>query len=96
MSNWLIWDTWRLEYESFKYSGWNAKQKKKIDTIIFEYKQALKSKIWKPVDDEIWTLEIMKEYWLSYKTITEETPFDIYELMKQKLIVERNQAKKKK
>lgn len=35
----------------------------------------------------------MQEYKLSYKVITEETPKEIYELMKQKLIADRQKKK---
>jgi len=57
---------------------------------MFNYRLALKSKMWKKVHEEIWILELMKEYKLSYKELIEETPCDVYDLMKQKLIAERN------
>ena len=77
------------------YFEHEAKEKKNWE-IIFQYRRALKSKVWLAVDEKIWILEIMKEYWLSYSQIVDETPEEIYDLMKAKLIEEREFLKKQK
>lgn len=46
------------------------------------------------VDESIWILELMKEYWQPYDYFAKEIDSDIYELMKWKLISERKVQKK--
>lgn len=56
---------------------------------MFEYKTALKSKMWKSVDSRILTLELMKEYpGLSYEYFTEIIPDDIRDMMIIKMNIE--------
>jgi len=80
---------WGMGGDYICYNRKSSRSKKKVKQIIFDYKQALKSKVWKKVDEEIWILEIMKEYSLSYNELMNETPIEVYELMKQKMIAER-------
>jgi hypothetical protein len=68
---------------AYRHKIWKQR-KKKVNWAIFDYKRALKSKVWGiEVDVDIIHLEIMKEYHITYDELM-NTPLDIYMLMKAK------------